>query len=532
MTSPFFRMFVASAIFICVIVLPVSAKEQAEWKKEAAEIRLQGGNRITAIYHPADKAPRMMKDHRQPLGHSKMLRYPLGRVSSMSLLEPVLMGIVESPPIDGFVPYVAVAVTDARLDDMEFEATPEPVITGSYLTTSPQTSFAVGIFDTGASASLIGYANAVKTGIYGSGLVTDSPVVLTGASGSVTALASYPLGLFVDGLGAIEPNGLLLNTSGFRGESNVSIVVGTPPLVADLPTAIGAPVAVFYTTAFDNEHKITRIVDANEYRSPSITLYEPGDSAVPAWNESSIPLELRPSGAYSVQYWPTFDYGTLDFYPLIPSVIGNFLTVPQSLFFVSSVDLADAGHTAIDRKKFMFDTGAQVTVVGSAVASRLALNPNNPDFQVEITDVTGATTMKPGFYLDSLEIPALGQWFSATNVPVVMLDVASPEGGYLDGIIGMNLFNGFNMVFRGGSLYDPPFLDIKLITNIADIAPAGGDGMVNMLDAAAICAAWLTQLGQAGWNPAADIAPTGSDGIINFKDYALIAANYGWLRGQ
>jgi hypothetical protein len=73
--------------------------------------------------------------------------------------------------------------------------------------------------------------------------------------------------------------------------------------------------------------------------------------------------------------------------------------------------------------------------------------------------------MAPGFYVDSLEIPALGRWLKATQVPVILLDVSSPEGGTLDGIIGMNLFVDFNLIIRGGGLFlqDDPALELQPI---------------------------------------------------------------------
>ena len=66
------------------------------------------------------------------------------------------------------------------------------------------------------------------------------------------------------------------------------------------------------------------------------------------------------------------------------------------------------------------------------------MNPNNPDFLVDIQGVNGEITQEKGYYLDMVEIPALGEWLSFNNVPVVLLDIASPEGGTLDGIIGNN----------------------------------------------------------------------------------------------
>jgi hypothetical protein len=506
----------------------------AGWKKQDIYLRLSGNQQIKAIYHPAGSTPRMMRDKDQPPQHAKRFRYPLrGSLTSWAgLIQPVMLNVIDSPPIDGFVPYIVTSVTNARSDDIDWAAYPESAITGLDLTLTPESDYAIGIFDTGASVTLFGYFDAISTGIYSHNLVTISTIGLSGATGTTTACVSYPLGLFAAGLGAIEPDGYLNDRSGMKGESNVSIIVGdvVASSATDLPTAIGAPFSVFYSTVFDNEHKVTRSHGSTVYTGPGISIYEPGDSAIPVWDDLSIPLELRPVSATGVSYIATVDTETFELYPQTPSIISDGAS--QSLFFVSSIDLGNSGHTAIDRNKFMLDTGAQVTVVGSAVAARLALNPKKPDFQVEIRDVTGEVTIKPGFYIDSLEIPALVEWFSATNVPVIYMDVASPEGGYLDGIIGTNLFTGYNMILRGGAFDDPAFLDIKLITNAADIAPAGGDGKVDMLDLTTLAAAWLSQTGEANWNSSADIAPAGGDGIINFMDFAVLTVSWDWVRGQ
>jgi hypothetical protein len=198
----------------------------------------------------------------------------------------------------------------------------------------------------------------------------------------------------------------------------------------------------------------------------------------------------------------------------------------QSIFFVASVDLYNDGHSAIDKTRFMLDTGAQISVVGSRVASRLALNPANPDFEVEIQGVTGETIIAPGFYIDSIDIPALGDWLSFTNIPVILLDIPSPEGGTVDGIIGMNLFADLNFVLRGGGLFlqDDPSISYEPISRFTgDIAPAGGDGIVNYLDLAALADAWLANPLSQNWNSRADIV---GDAIINFRDFAALAQNW------
>jgi len=440
--------------------------------------------------------------------------------------------VIESPPIAGFVPQIAVAVTDMRSDDADWVAQVHNSVVGKHLTNSPQTNFAIGLFDTGASFHLMSYAAAQRTGVYASDLLTSNTVEIIGATNSAFALVSQPLALFIDGLAAIDPNTMTLDESNMVGQSNVSIVIGDEPTpdLKDLPTVIGSPMSVNFVTAIFNDHPITVTYDGNDYTSPDIRFYEHGDPCIPDLPRT-IPLTLIPSGAVNIQYIIDLE-AIMDFIfqPGQPSIIvGNS---GQSLFFVGSVDLHDGARSAIDKTRFMLDTGAQITVISSGIASRLGLDPANKDFDVEIEDATGEITIQPGFYIDSLEIPALGEWLSFTNVPVVLLDVASPEGGTLDGIIGMNLFVEFNLVLSGGGLLfqAPPSLAFERIPArlAADIAPPQGDGVVNWLDFAAFAQAWLSSSGQPNWYARADLAPPGApDGVIDFLDLAVFAES--WL---
>jgi len=439
--------------------------------------------------------------------------------------------VIDSPPIAGFVPQIAVAVTDRRSDDTDWVAQTENSVVGKHLTNSPETNFVVGLFDTGASTHLMNYTDAQRTGIYAADLLTPNTVDIIGATSSTFAFVSQPLALFMDGLAAIDPNTMTLDDSNMVGQSNVSIVVGDEPVpdTKGLPTAIGSPMSVNFVTAIFNDHPITITYDGNDYTSPDIHFYTHEDPRIPDYTRS-IPLNLLPTGAADVQYLPDFEaLLELTFQPGSSSVIGGVL---QSLFFVASVDLRDGDRTAIDRTGFMFDTGAQITVIGSRVASRLGLDPAKAEFDVEIEDATGEVTIQPGFYIDSLEIPALGEWLSFTNVPVVLLDVASPEGGTLDGIIGTNLFVDFNLVLHGGGLVfqDPPSLAFERIPArlAADIAPPEGDGVVDWLDFATLAQVWLSRSGQPNWYPRADLAPPGApDGVIDFQDLEVLAQS--WL---
>lgn len=487
----------AIVVLICVnlCICLVGEAQERKWRRKDVDWQAGSGRRVRAVHYPEGSEPHL-RSQRRPQGERKRARRqtPESRDQAAQVLSTastqsavsVLSIDVDSPPVDGFIPWIAVSVTNKRAGELEMEAVPNSSVVGQYPTRiNPDEDYVIGLYDTGASAHVMGNASAIRSGIYNGAFISDNESVISGVSGSVTASISYPLGMFIEGLGAIDQESLLLDRSGMMGQSNVAIMVGQEPMNdKDLPTAIGSPMSVYYTAVFYNDSPITIQRDGQVYTAPDIRIYEHDDPDIPSY-ANVIPLELRPLGGISVQYIPTLDLGGglggfgglgdlddllglggggfSDFPPASPSVIiGNSA---QSLFFVHSVDLYHNDKSAIDKNRFMLDTGAQVTVIGSRIAARLRLNPAEADFEVEIEDVTGTVVMYPAFYVERLEIPALGDWVSFTNVPVVLLDVSSPEGGTLDGIIGMNLFSDFNLVLRGGglSLEGDPSLEFEPI---------------------------------------------------------------------
>ena len=458
--------------------------------------------------------------------------------------------VIDSPPVDGFVPWIVLTPTNESINAETtgiYEAFPSSYIGTPPSGTNPRTDFFIGIFDTGASAHVIGYENAVRAGLYNSSYLTENNYVeVTGVTGSVDAHVTWPYAMFMAGLDALEPNTLgdsemvLPSTAGMLGQYNVATLIGqNPGSNPDLATAIGSPMSVFYDTHIRVGQPVTVTHDGTEYVSPRITFYEK-DSPGPSY-PNYVPLELKPLGAVNVQY---ITYGfdpedllsgnfELDYSPLTPSIIAGNLS--QSLFFIHGVDLAENGLQAHDKNRFMLDTGAQVTVIGTRVAARLKLHPDNRDFEVEIVGVTGNSIMAPGFYLDSLTIPAVGQWLEFTNVPVILLDISSPEGGKLDGIIGMNLFTQYNLILRGGGfmLQDDPRLEFERIPIgpvTGDIAPSSGDGKVDLLDFSVFSQSWMADDSDPQWNADADFILTGtSEGLIDLQDLSVLAEN--WLKG-
>ena len=521
---------------------PIIEANQGTWERREVDWQMMGGDKVKAINYPPEGRKQLFpkEGNRKSKGFHKEIRQgsKISRRSSLLQLQqsavPIVVNVIDSPAGDGFVPWIAVSVTNERDEEGITDAVTETSVTGGYLTSHPESDYVIGIYDTGASAHVMGNAAGHLVGLFNQNpaLITSHKNTISGVTGEVDAWVSQPIGVFIDGLGAIEPNGLLWNRSRMMGQSNVAIMVGQGGAAVDLPTAIGSPLSVYFTAVFNNETQITVNHDGNDFNGPDLRIYEQDDPCIPTYT-NLIPLELRPLGASAVQYIYFDLEDLLNVDPTSPSVIiGNS---SQSIFFVSSVDLYDSSHnknfSAIDKTRFMFDTGAQITVIGSRVGSRLGLNPAKKEFEVEIQGVTGDVIMAPGFYIDAVDIPALGEWLSFTNIPVVLLNVPSPEGGTVDGIIGMNLFNDLNFVFRGGGLFlqDDPSVEFKIIV-IGDIAPVGGDGKVDYLDLAELAAHWLQISSSQGWNPACDLAPRGNpDGVVNFLDFSVMAEH--WFDG-
>lgn len=533
-----FKNFLIITIFLLFTAVFAWASKP-EWAEKKVNWKLSGGQKIQKIKYPKEKSP-LASDIKK--SKSKETSATITKETATTPTNSFTAAYtIDSPPVDGFVPWVAITTTDKREpnDNLDFLAYTETSIAGSYTASSPSTDFVIGIFDTGASAHLIGYENAVTLDLYTGGYITDGEITLTGVTGEAIARVSYPLGIFIDGLQVIDSG--TLSTFNMKGQSNTSIVVGQEPDPGkpDLPTAIGTPLAVYYTTVIQNDQQITKTVNSTEYTAPQINIYEPNDGPIPSYPKT-VPLELKPLGGTNVQYTPKLDAWEILSNPFAdlsepanPSIIIGNLT--QSVFFVHSVDLIEGSLSSIDKQRFMLDTGAQVSVISSRIAARLGLNTNSPEFEVDITGASGETTSEPGFYIDSVKIPALGGWLTYTNVPVVLLDIASPEGGTLDGIIGMNLFLNYNMVLKGGGLFlqDPPSLELEpILANfnlIGDIYPQpDGDGIVDFKDLSVISSAWLTSQGSGNYDNTADIAPQpNGDNTIDMQDLTLMFEH--WL---
>ncbi len=532
----FFRLRRRQVDLVVLILLcsSVALAEQGNWQRQEVDWRITGLSRIKAINYPADKPPLMLEQHRRNQPKIRLKEITPSTTAILSETKgPVFAAVIDSPPIGGFAPLIVVSVTDEDVGgDINTYFSDHPV--GNYLTPSPQSDYAIGIFDTGAGINLFSDIDAVKTGIAGADLITSFEVELTGATGSAITYTTYPLGIFISDLDILDSNGLLVDDSEMLGEYNVSVIVGDSVESPNVPTVVGMPLAVYCSAAFCNNKQLSVTIDGYDLNTPYISFYSLDDLSVPSYS-NVIDLQLRPADASAVQHIPCELLGVCeeepDGTPAYPSVIWGLLS-NQSLYFLPWVNLADGNDSITGLDGFMFDTGAQITVINRTMASGLHLSTSNPDFTVEVHDVTGQVTIEPGFDIDSLQLPAADQWLEYTNVPVIVLNMPSPEGGFLDGIIGMNLFVDLNFVIKGGGMMGQgyyPKLEFEPVCHLtADIAPKCGDCIVDYLDLAEIAEHWLEDSNSPNWYPECDMAPPSSpDSEIDFLDFAVLAEH--WL---
>ena len=123
---------------------------------------------------------------------------------------------------------------------------------------------------------------------------------------------------------------------------------------------------------------------------------------------------------------------------------GNEIT--ESAIPVQSNVSVSSGSVSIGNQQFLFDTGAQISVISPSLAATLGLDLSRPTFTTIVNGVSGQVTLK-GYVLSTLSLPETGGGtLTFTNVPVF---VADPGSGF-SGILGMNLFNTATAL-----VYDP-----------------------------------------------------------------------------
>jgi len=382
------------------------------------------------------------------------------KIVAVSSQEPVeraetpLVAAAESfafpePPLAGFSPLVAMTTSDEQsTEDLDYEHDLQWAYAGSALNPPATENVVVGILDSGSVVDLVAGSSAVTLGLTGSNL-TGSEFPIGGVGGSVNADLSYPIGFFAAGLGAIQANGELDLTQ-VVGHSNVSVVVA-PEISCgseSVTAIIGTPFISFFTTVIRVDMPRHVTVDGESLTSPDVQILSPFDPTIPTLPRS-IALEFGGlSPVTTASYYPDlYDLET----PIFPTLLSlSPLSIPFGGAFFTTIGVLQGEPgplNPIQNMRVMVDTGAQSSIMSPAMAANLSL-PTTPDFTVDVCGVGGLVTDVPGYYIDYVKISALGGALEFARAPFVVLDLESPEGGSLDGVLGMNFFWNRNLVFE------------------------------------------------------------------------------------
>jgi hypothetical protein len=378
------------------------------------------------------------------------------RVSSIVRPQPLLTAFpLQSPPINGFVPTVIVGLTDEQdPDDISFSSQPS---SGDGATTpggnplpvgSPQRYF-TATFDSGASTHLLSWQMWDALDLEGANRAGGYTAELQGANGSEEVEISDALGVYMTGLGNASASGSTISVKPgtMRGQWNTSLVSTYEPSI--LPNIIGSPMLARNQVVIRNTQPKHLTVGAETIDSPQVSLKNL-NATLP--NSHWVRLTLSPESPNGVAanstYFPSLDnFNNWADNPVAPT------------FWAALMCNAGGGHTAgtFSNQKFLFDTGAQVTVLSQDTAASVGFysagpNPTTPDFFVEVAGVGGQVENIPGFYMQSLTLPTNGGPITWNNVPVIVYDLIDPSDGvgYVPGIIGMNLFTDRDIIVNGG----------------------------------------------------------------------------------
>lgn len=380
------------------------------------------------------------------------------------------------PRLVGFSPLIAITATNerARKDidyahDLQAAYTcdpttpPIPGVCGS-LNAPATTNFVVGILDSGAVVDLAAGLAADRLGLYGPHM-TNNAIPIGGVGGEVSALLSQPIGYYAAGLSAVSTHGSL-DTSQLVGHTNVSAVV-SPAIDCGngeaLIAVIGTPFLAFYTSFMWVDTPRRVIVEDFIYKSPDVQIRDPA-LGVPEEFDHSIPIVFGgPSPAVTTaSYYPVLDPDDL-ITPMLPTQLSlSPLSFPLGGVFFTDVQLregAPGDNNPVQTFRMMVDTGAQSSVISPAVAASLSL-PRDPDFTIDVCGVGGLVPDQHAYYVDYTKLNALGGALEFSNAPFVVLDLMSPEGGSLDGVLGMNFFWNRNVAFEP-SLTTSGFLHVS-----------------------------------------------------------------------
>lgn len=370
------------------------------------------------------------------------------------------------PRLAGFSPRVVITTSDESrgANDFEFEHDLQMSYVGSPLGGAPTPGAVVGFLDSGATVNLAAGAFADTLGLSGT-VLTENSIELGGIGDPVSGIVTFPVGFFAAGLSSVDGVGNV-DLSQMVGHSNVSGVVA-PQLDCGngevLSAIVGTPLMAFFTSVINVDSPRTVELDGETFSGPDVQLLDPlGD--VPLLDRF---LTMEFGGfapATTANFFPEFEDFETPFFPTLLSTLPGSIPLGGAFFSEVLVLQGEPSPTnPAQAIRLLVDTGAQSSIISPGVAANLSL-PITPHFTVDVCGVGGLATDVPGYYIDFVKMNALGGAIEFSRAPFIVLDLPSPEGGPLDGILGMNFFWNRNVIFD-------PFLTATGFLQLSDPLP-------------------------------------------------------------
>ncbi|MEX2172277.1 MAG: retropepsin-like aspartic protease [Pirellulales bacterium] len=377
------------------------------------------------------------------------------RASALSLMLCISGAVRAAVPLEGFLPFVGIGLTD-EFDTSEetltfFTAKPSLAVGGTLLGNGTP-HFDLALLDTGANGSLLTQAADTAFDLAGHGFDGTTVIRIGGATGFMDTRVTNPLGIYATGLASPNRTGntpFTLDPDLMVGQTSVSLL--SMPAESKLPNVLGLPFASQYATSIRNDQPQIFQHDGRTVRTPQIEFLPLGSGGQGITRRA--PLSLQPGLAFAQPPLYFFNIqNALEGLPLHENPSSHtFLgdaTSSRGAMFVS-VNVENDGNE-LNQNEFFFDTGASVTVVSELNATRLGFDVvlDEPEFTIAIIGSGGTKLEVPGFFVDQFTIETVGGPMTATNVPVIVLNVTNPAdpGNIVGGILGMNILSGRNLV--------------------------------------------------------------------------------------
>ena len=393
--------------------------------------------------------------------------------------------VANDVPLGGFIPFVGIGLTDEfdDFEDPQFSVADASLsVGGTAFGPGSSTHYDIALLDTGAATHILTQEAAGSTGfdLQGEGFRGTEFQPIFGATGGVVNLGiTDALGIYAGGLGSrvsTSPS-LEMDPSQLRGQTSVAVLEGGADWT--LPNILGLPMAAQHAISIRNDEPLIFDFEGRTMRTPEVEFIDIGSGGSQGITRRAE-LRLEPSGSFVAG--PAYFPNPLNIFsgfdnPFSPTVVEN-----GGLFL--EIDSEHAGSSVTD-VELLFDTGADLTVVSEIMAVKMGFDAvlDEPDFLLEVEGAGGVLGGVPGFYLEEMKIDAVGGSLVLTNVPIAVLNVPDPSSpaNVIDGIIGMHVFAGRNLVIdaapaAGGPGFAPSLYISDPVTENHQWATAAATG--------------------------------------------------------